>query len=143
MSRIPISPLTQTYDGNRFTPDGISSVVGDCIASVENTGLDGSGSLVSLVEAYDSPVRIDLIRAKSAVAMSSSNMVRIFKRNRNGTLKLYAELDLAGANSSASTPTSEDEYAPTVSLTLLTGEGLFVSVHVGEAINVFAMGSRM
>ena len=104
-----------------------------------NTGLDGSGTVGTILSAGTAGSRIDLIRVK-ATATTTAGMIRLFLHD-GSVYRLWQELEVSAVTPSATVKAFSIEIVPTAPLLLLpTGWSLRASTHNAETFNVFAFG---
>jgi hypothetical protein len=103
-----------------------------------NTGLDGSGTVATLVTAGANGSLITMVRVKAIVA-TTAGMIRFFLHDGSAFF-LWHEIDVTAATPSGTVKSFAAEYQPTVALVLPSGWSLRVSTHNAEAAKCFAFG---
>jgi hypothetical protein len=123
-----------------------SPVLGQAAISAANTNIDGSGTIVAVVDGGVDGIRIDQIEAKAEVA-TTAGMVRLFLSIDSGTTwELWREIDVAALTPSATVQAFVAALNLSVALDdppLLLADATMVlgaSTNNAEAFNVFARG---
>ena len=107
--------------------------------SVANTARDGTGTIISLIEAGQNGTRIERVHFKAA-GTTTSGSVRLF-HFAGGRWRLMDELLVSAITVGAATLAWSDVWVPVGGyITLARGEALGVAPHNGETFNVFAEG---
>jgi len=108
--------------------------------STANTGLDGSGTLATLVTGGASGTRVERVNVK-AIVTTTAGMIRFFLCDSAGTpnKRLVHELPVSAVTPAASTPAFESEWVRTDGQPLVivpSGWTLRVSTHNAESFDV-------
>lgn len=103
-----------------------------------NTGIDGTGTLVTVVAGTANGRRVRRVAVTGAVATGAANMIRFFISTDNGTTNRFlCDVALSAATVSA---TVRGQYAEVPELVGLMLQGtstlLRASTHVAQATNV-------
>ena len=119
-------------------------VIGMAEVSVANALLDGTGTIVSIIDGGVEGVRLDIFEARAIVA-TTAGMLRLFLSSDSGaTWELWMEIPVTAITPSATVEAFEAEviFAKPLNLPDSTWE-LGVSTEQAEAQNVFVRGGSL
>lgn len=121
-------------------------VLGQAEISTANTNLDGTGTIVAVVNGGTDGVRVDHIEVK-AEGTTTAGMVRLFLSFDGGTTwHLWREIDVTALTPGATQQSFRDEIIMDISLSdtplLLENTNMVLGAapHNAETFNVFARG---
>lgn len=119
-------------------------VVGMGTVTVANANLDGTGTIVEVVDGGADGVRLDLFEAK-AIVTTTAGMLRIFLSLDSGvTWELWAEVAVTAATPAAAVPAFATELVFTKPLNLPDDTWrVGVSTENAEEQNVFFRGGSL
>lgn len=119
-------------------------VIGMAEVSAANPNLDGTGTIVSIVNGGPEGVRLDIFEARAIVA-TTAGMLRLFLSEDSGaTWELWMEVPVTAITPSATVEAFEAEviFAKPLNLPGLVWE-LGVATENAEAQNVFIRGGSL
>lgn len=117
------------------------ALLGSVQATVANAGLDGTGTVVTVVTGNAEGTRIDLVRVKATVA-TTAGMIRLFLDD-GVNVRLLHEIPVTAITPGANVAAFAAEWIPSEPLVLPDGTWqLQAATENAEAINVFAFGGH-
>ena len=116
----------------------LTANTGMCLISTANTGLDGGGTLGTLIQGSGNGTLVETITIK-AISNTTRGMVRLFLRDSEPIFtKLIAEIDIPEKTVSA----VDDTFAITIQtdFMLMSGYSILASTEKAESFQVIAEG---